>query len=67
MFMSPQWWRDVPEPIRIDVTKHIHSGGPSRPDERAIPLNDTVADVSGLWYLKHSRFYYAAYPEIRGY
>ena len=65
IFMSPQWWRSVPERIRIDVTEHIHSGGPSRTDERAIAFIDTVGNLSGLWYLKHSRFYCAAYPDIR--
>ena len=43
MFMSPQWWSSVPEQVRIDVTEHIHKSGPSRTDEKAIPLNDTVA------------------------
>ena len=65
MFMSPQWWRSVPEQVRIDVTEHIHKSGPSRTDEKAIPLNDTVATLSGLWYFKHHRFYCAAYPDIR--
>ena len=65
MFMSPQWWRSVPEQIRIDVTEHIHRVGPFRTDEKAIRLNDTVAHLSDLWYLKHSRFHSAAYLDIR--
>ena len=65
IFISPQWWRSVPDRIRCDVTEHIHSGGPSRTDERAIALIETVANLSGLWYLRHSRFYCAAYPDIR--
>ena len=65
MVISPQWWRSVPEQIRIDVTEHIHKSGPSPTDEKAIRLDDTVANLSDLWYFKHPRFYCAAYPDIR--
>ena len=65
LFLSPQWWRSVPEDIRIDVTEHMHKSGPLRMDEKAIPFNDTVADLAGLWFYKHDRFRSAALLDIR--
>ena len=65
MFMSPQWWRNVPEQIRIDVTEHLHKSGPLPAAEKAISFKDTVANVSDLRYFKHHKFYRAAYPDIR--
>ena len=65
IFMSPKWWRRVPERVRIRVTERIHNRGPTRAEERAIAFEDTVADLGGLWYFKHGRFYSARYTDIR--
>lgn len=65
MFMSPQWWRSVPEQIRIGVTEYLHKSGPVRTAEKAILFKDTVANLCDLRYFKHHKFYRAAYSDIR--
>ena len=65
MFMSPQWWRSVPKRILSDVTDHLHNSGALPIDEKAITLDDTVAEISALSYFKGLKFYREAYADIR--
>ena len=64
VFISPAWWRGVPYRIRADVTSLLFRPV-SRLEEKAISLDNTVAPLSRLWYLKDNRFYSARYTEIR--